>query len=75
MDCIWKVTANDITFHVKDDYHWGLETLTNSLTGDYKNTLLKACFVPDMLLHFTPDEKEEEGLYSNQLIGKFDSKK
>ena len=31
-DYIWEVTADDITFRVKDDYHWGLGTLTNSLT-------------------------------------------
>ena len=73
-DYIWEVTADDITFHVKDDHHWGLETLTNSLTDDYDDALLKAYFDPDMLPHFTLDEKEEEGLYANELIGKFDSK-
>ena len=25
-DYIWEVAADDITFHVKDDYHWGLYT-------------------------------------------------
>ena len=74
VDYIWEVTAGDITFHVKDDYHWDLETLGNSLTDDYRDALLKAYFDPDMLPHFTLKEKEEEGLYSNGLIGKFGSK-
>ena len=61
VDYIWKVTADDITFHVKDDYHWGLETLTNNLTDDYRDALLKAYFDPDMLPHFTLDEKRKKG--------------
>ena len=74
VDYIWEVTADDITFHVKDDYHWDLEMLGNSLTDDYRDALLKAYFDPDMLPHFTLDEKEEEGLYANELIGEFASK-
>ena len=73
-DYIWEVTAGDTNFHVLDDYHWGLETLTNHLTDDYKDVMLKAYYDSKILPHFTLDEKEEQGLYSNQLIGKFYTK-
>ncbi len=74
VDYIRDVTAGDITFHVKDDYHWDLEMLGNSLTDDYRNALLKAYFDPDMLPHFILNEKEEERLYSNELIRRFGSR-
>lgn len=74
VDYIWGVIADDITFHVKDDYRWDLETLSNSLTDDYRDVMLKAYYDQCMPPHLTLDEGEEEGLYSNRLIGTFDSK-
>lgn len=37
-DKLWTVTVkgkNKITFHIIDDFHWGMESLTNSLRSDY----------------------------------------
>ena len=74
IDYIWEVVANDVTFHVKDDYDWQSALLTNSLRDDYKDALLKAYFNQDILSCFTLSENKEEGLCSNVLIAKFNSK-
>ena len=38
-DYLWEITADDIKFRVLDDYHWGMETLTNHLTDEYSPIL------------------------------------
>ena len=73
-DYLWEITADDIKFRVLDDYHWGMETLTNHLTDDYEDVMLKKYYDSKILPHFTLDEKEEQGLYSSQLVGKFHTK-
>lgn len=73
-DYLWEITAGDIKFHVLDDYYWGMEVLTNHLTDDYEDVMLKEYYDSKILPHFTLDEKEEQGLYSNQLVGKFHTK-
>ena len=38
-DKVWTVTVNGddkLEFVVHDDFHWGMESLTNSLNDDYK---------------------------------------
>lgn len=41
-DRIWTVTDNhsSIAFHVVDDYHWGMESMTNYLWTDYSESVL-----------------------------------
>lgn len=73
-DYIWEVTAGDIKFRVLDDYHWSGEVLSNDLTDDYKQVMLKEYYDSAILPHFTLDEKEMDGLYSSILIGKFNTK-
>ncbi len=43
-DYLWTVTESDGTvFHVLDDYHWGMEAVTNSLRND-RNDVHKLIF-------------------------------
>lgn len=74
VDHIWEITADDITFHVKDDYGWESALFTNRLKDDFRYALLKKFFNSNILPHFILDEKNEERLYLNELIGKFASK-
>ncbi len=41
-DEVWTVLdqANNVKFHVINDYHWGMETLCNSLETDYDKAVL-----------------------------------
>ena len=52
-DYLWEITADDIKFRVLDDYHWGMETLTNHLTDDYEDVMLKKYYDSKILPHFT----------------------
>lgn len=73
-DYIWEVTADGIKFRVLDNYCWGMESVTNYLRDDYENVMLKKYYDENLLPHFTFDEKIENGLYQNKLVGTFSTK-
>ncbi len=75
-DRIWTITVNDsgLVFNIIDDYHWGMESLTNSLKNDYNEALL--AFIQDNL----PDLKylkintyQEDGIYYGEIIGEYNN--
>lgn len=51
-DNIWDITMNDtgVTFHVIDDFGWGLESVSNYLWDDYNSNVLE--YLSDKLPNF-----------------------
>lgn len=71
-DYLWTVTMPDGTvFHVLDDYHWGMEALTNSLTDDYDDVLLVNRYSSFPETSFELSTSEQEGLVHAFLLSSF----
>lgn len=77
-DRLWTVIVQDgseLTFHVLDDFHWGMESVTNDLRTDYDAVVLKQIagdytFTDMKLEHDTNDAFMESAI----LTGDFESR-
>ncbi len=79
-DKIWDVTAQtpdggEISFHVIDDYHWGMESLTNYLRTDYEDALLIYCAEKcDAFEQISLETGEAEGMIRAYLVCPYDTR-
>ncbi len=73
-DRIWTVKnkKTGVVFHVIDDYHWGMETLTNSLSHDYDEAVLHFLRPNLSNLRFLDLRlSTDEQCYEAKIIGRF----
>ncbi len=71
-DYLWTVTEKDGTvFRVLDDYHWGMEALTNSLRNDYSDVHTRLLYEAHAHGSLKLEEGTRDSLYTAQLIGTF----
>lgn len=76
-DIVWSVTDNalGITFHVVDDFGWGMESVSNYLWNDYAAAVLTALApeLPPSQYLYAQTQVDENGLYTGWLQADFTS--
>lgn len=76
-DKIWtvKVKGDDkLTFHVHDNFYWGMEALTNSLQDDYESVLVKYLYEEYDECELLELYTEEDKILYTRLEGEFSDK-
>ena len=75
-DRIWTAEIPDsgIEFHVIDDYHWGMESVTNYLKTDYNEAVL--AYIETQLPKFEYIETstyKKGGIFYGEITGKYEN--
>lgn len=75
-DRIWTALIPDsgIKFHVIDDYHWGMESVTNYLKNDYDEAVL--AYIETQLPKFEyikTSTYKKDGIFYGEITGKYEN--
>lgn len=75
-DRIWtaKIPDSGIEFHVIDDYHWGMESVTNYLKNDYDEAVL--AYIETQLPKFEyikTSTYKKDGIFYGEITGKYEN--